>query len=120
MVDWKRLLPSKQRLWTAFAASMVCVLFIVERQSGLHNSSQEPTGLYAPAIEKFGELQETGSQDQGAKYDDIFPIDTIPDQFVRKRTASTTKISMHPSKFTKRPQANLKKASPSPAYPTSR
>jgi hypothetical protein len=52
MVDWEVPFPSKRTLWTAFAISMLCALFVIERQAGLNSSSQEPTELYAP--EKFG------------------------------------------------------------------
>jgi hypothetical protein len=121
MVEWKHiqcnLLPSKRALWTAFATSMLCALFIFERHAGLHTSSLKPTGLYTPAIDMFGN-QNNGPQDQRAEYDDVVPLGTLPDQFVRERTVSTTMLAMLPSKSTKRPQARLKQASPSvPAYP---
>ncbi len=54
MVNWNKvpceLLPTKRVAWTAFAVSMLCVSFIVERHAELYTVSQKPTVLYAPEM----------------------------------------------------------------------
>ena len=120
-VSCKSLLPSKRTLWTAFAISMLCMLFIVERQAGLRPGSQDPTELYAPEmfVSESAALNDGDNKGPYIWDADSLGAITASDKFDRQRTTSTsTKFGMLPSKFTDRRQ---KQTNPSaPVYSTLR